>query len=65
MTPKKKKDIVDELIEAIPLIYNEPHTQIVYQYGYLIGLLSYICRDDFYARAIVENKIEELKGKKR
>ena len=60
-----KKDIVDELIDAIPLIYDEPHTQIVYQYGYLIGVLKAICEDDFYAHGIVKNQIKKLTGKKR
>ena len=61
---KPKKDIVDELINAIPLVYDEPHMQIVYQYGYLIGLLKYICEDDFYAHTLVRRKIAELTGKK-
>lgn len=58
-----KKDVVDRLIDALPLVNDDPHSQIMYQYGYLMGLLKYICRDDFYAQRIVEAKINQLNGK--
>jgi hypothetical protein len=59
-----KKDIVDQLIDSIPIIDDDPHSQIMYQYGYLMGLLKYICREDFYAHRMVEQKIKQLTGKK-
>ena len=58
---KREVELINELIANLPAVYDSKNLQLVYQYGYMIGLLRYIAKEDFYAHNIIANRIEYLK----
>ena len=62
---KKDVDLINELLDSLPVKHTEKNLQLVQRYGYLIGFLAHLAADDFYARGKIEQRIKHLKGTKK
>jgi len=62
---KKDIDLINELLDSLPVKHKEKNLQLVQRYGYLIGFLANLAADDFYARSKIQQRIEHLKGTKK
>ena len=62
---KKDIDLINELLDSLPVKHTEKNLQLVQRYGYLIGFLAHLASDDFYARSKIEQRIKQLKDTKK
>mgnify|MGYP003352150228 CR=1 FL=1 len=62
MAPKRELDLVNRMLAGIPQEYVEPHLQMLYERGYMIGLLAQLAYEDNAVRDAIVAKIKELEG---
>ena len=62
MTTKKEVDLVNRMLASIPQEYVDPHLQMLYERGYLIGLLARLAYEDSAVRDAIIDKIKQFEG---
>jgi len=62
MHPNHKEiDLVNQLLASIPKQYKDSKEQLLYERGYLTGLLALLAHNDSAVRVAIMHKIENLK----
>ena len=60
MAPKRELDLVNRMLASIPQRYEDQHLQMLYERGYIVGLLARLAYEDSAVRDAIINKIKEL-----
>jgi hypothetical protein len=63
MSIESAKDLVEELLTEVSK-HKLADERLVYQRGYLTGLLAQLIHNDSYVRSSIEHRIKQLKHKK-
>lgn len=62
MHPNHKEiDLINEMLAAIPQQYADSKEQLLYERGYLTGLLALLAHNDSAVRVVVMHRLKELK----
>lgn len=62
MHPNHKEiDLVNEMLASIPRQYADGKEQMIYERGYLTGLLALLAHNDSTVRVAIMHRIKELK----
>lgn len=62
MAPNRELDLVNRMLASIPRLYEDPHLQMLYERGYMIGLLANLAHKDSLVRDDIISKIKEFEG---
>jgi hypothetical protein len=57
------KDVVETMLALLPHEYHNTRTQIVWERGYLTGMLARMMMEDPRLRLDLEHKVEALRSK--
>ena len=60
MAPKRELDLVNRMLTSIPQRYEDQHLQMLYERGYITGLLASLAYEDSLVRDAIVKKIKEL-----
>lgn len=63
MATNRELDLVNRMLASIPMLYEDPHLQLLYERGYMIGLLANLAHKDSMVRDDIIAKIRELEGR--
>ena len=62
MNPNHKEiDLINEMLASIPRQYADSKEQLLYERGYLTGLLASLAHKDSAVRVAIMHRIKELK----
>lgn len=62
MPSKYSRELVESILASTDKKFKSTHEMILWQRGYLTGLLASIADNDFYAQHLLEQRLKELRG---
>lgn len=62
MPSKNSRDLVESILASESKKFKSTHDMMLWQRGYLTGLLASIADDDFYVQSLLEKRLKELRG---
>ena len=65
MDPRNEVELIEKLLKALPKQYKTVEDQLLYERGYLTGLLASIAHNDSSVKVILQERLNQLTGAKR
>lgn len=62
MPSKYSRELVEAILASTDKKFNTTHEMMLWQRGYLTGLLASIADTDFYAQHLLEKRLKEIRG---
>ena len=62
MDPRNEVELIEKLLKALPKHFDNSHDLLLYQRGYLTGLLASIAHNDSAVKVILQERLNHLHG---
>ena len=60
MDPRNEVELIEQLLKALPKQFDNSHDLLLYQRGYLTGLLASITHNDSSVKHILQERLSQL-----